>query len=118
MKYLPSLALLSLVCLLSACSFQTAGADRQQATVRVPTVEVTVEVVPPELYPPPTPVICTSSPTSVTLSAKPVSPTALQLDMGALKGCERFTALYILAGIMPKVIIPLTDPNIRAKIGA
>ncbi len=61
---------------------------KTEATPTQATVKITMEVVPPDLYPFPTPVICTSLPKGMTLSAKPVSPTSLQLDITGLQPGE------------------------------
>ncbi len=91
MNKLIILALAFLVSLQSACSLQIAGADGQQSLTPVPTVKVAVEVVTPGSSP--TPVICTSLSTGVTLSAKPVSSTSLQLEMSGLQPGENLTLI-------------------------
>ena len=57
------------------------------------TVAVTVEVVPPDLYPSPTPVICTPMPAGMTLSVEPISPTAVRLEITGLQAGE--SVIYI-----------------------
>ncbi len=89
-----SIEFVLLMCLVSACNSQAAGIGGQETTTSMPRVAITVEEVPPELYPSPTPVICTSIPQGMTLTAKPVSATAVQLEITGLQPGEHLT--YIL----------------------
>ena len=88
-----SLVLFLLTFLLPACSLQSAGAGKQQLATPMQTVAVTVEVVPPDLYPSPTPVICTPMPAGMTLSVEPISPTAVRLEITGLQAGE--SVIYI-----------------------
>jgi hypothetical protein len=94
MSKLFSLVFALLVGLLVACIPSIAGADKRQTTTPVQAVAVTVENVPPELYPSPTLVICTSMPPNMTLSVEPVSPTAVRLEITGLQPGE--SLIFIL----------------------
>ncbi len=92
MNYLNRSIILLMFIPLAACNLQTPRANNQQITISVPTVEVTVEIVPP--YPSQTPVVCTSLPQGMTFSANPVSPTAVRIEIIGLQAGESVTYIF------------------------
>ncbi len=84
MRKMSGLALILLACLVSACIPESG----QQTTVSLETQAVTPEIGPTNVYPPLTPATCTPLSSGMALSSKPVSPTAIQINMSGLQPGE------------------------------
>lgn len=80
-----NLVFVLLMFLLPACSLEAVDARKGQTAQPMPTVAVITKIVPPDLYPSPTPVICTSLAPGMTLSANPVSPTSVRIEITGLQ---------------------------------
>ena len=87
------LLIVALVCSLFACRPQVAGVENLQSASPTTTVKVT-ELFPTDLWPTPTPVICTPLPPGMTLSAEPISPKAVKVEITGLKAGERLILVF------------------------